>query len=875
MSHLSVTLNSNPLVIKPDTEIELTDSNPLFNSQAETLSIPFTVPLDGNREKLGNVDCIESDAKLLSIEDAVMGVEVDGVLLRQGKLGTIEDQQLRDEVAIQMVGAVYSLDDYLDGVRCRDVPVDNDICIGETIGDLQVKYGFGGNSSIHVRIGYWVNSLDAFEEIVVSLGDVHSMDVSAKLPAIGFSRPDRSRMYSSAFSNGDAEKNIEPTPEANYINVSTPYPSARYCNSRVCYLHYDKDSEGNTSDTVMVSRSGSALDRYNPYLVLEANRPASGICFYVLYFLDKLFAMFREDALIYDNTELLKSQDLCRLAFFTTHCKFDTRVRDNYSLPYPHLGGIEAINRFFRSRNIKTEAKFNQAKDWDETIQSVVVPYFGGQREFRVGDNFINGVFSPIKTISVRADNINPLVTANIHDMYANSQNFPDADAKTIIDSLWGSFGIKFLFDQQSRVVKPLFIRNVFRDTSVPIVFPCKVISATKSADYTTGFKMRYNEESDEQQRKDNITTGQTDYDTVYDYEDYRNLVMVDDYTVITNNVYDTNMNCYVDLTTGNIYRIKVNGSADVRKDYKPSLFEVGQLHGVELGDCSADNDRVEEVVSYFQPVIMNDLLRSASSYSSFSSGGINVNHRREQLLSPFVPEDMEHEDTPRSLSYPFGDGVAVCSLDFICKTTESFDPSKDGDSPLQSLDWGLAVAIMRGGGYDAKFDVYDSGYDQLEGMAYPELFGCSKYRMLPSDKYSMSYDSVDAFGNEYDYNGEIEGSGGGERISMKIRTCIPAPFDVYDENGNVRFQKGEPLCSNPDLMHRGLFDQYMSEYARFVLDRKPVILEILCEPSALLNIQWTKRYRFGDYVGWINKIRTTVSAADGIKHCEVELYVM
>lgn len=1063
MSHLALKIDGTYAALKPDTAIDITLTNPYFNDTAETQSHPFTLPVEGNRGLLGNIDCIESDFDVHSLEKKRMDVEVEGVQMVSGKVGNIEDQTVNGEVGVQMVSAVYSLDEYLDGVRCRDVPVDDDIWIGETIGDIKVEYG-GDDFYWHARIQSDEDKDMHDDKTGHDDGRRQTIDISAQFPAVGFSRPDISvaDRYNHMIAYGDAAEDKEPSIERTFINLTNAYPAAKYFNSRVAYLHHLQTPKGENDDAVdMLVVSSDPLKMYNPYLVLDANRPGSGICFYVLYFLDKLFGMFRNDGIVYDNTELMRVKDLRRLAFFTTHCKFDTRTRNINNYPMPHLSGVDYINKWLQSRNINTECSFN-IHDTKENVDSIAI---NGQT-YRVGDYypFMNGLrYQKIKLIQFEVFNANPLVTANIMDMYANSQNFPDADAKTVLESLWGSFGIRFHLDQQTRTVKPVFIRDVLRDASKPIDFQCNVESAHRMTESTTGFRMQYSGQSDEQQRKDNITTGQTSYDTVYDYEDYRNLDINHSFAQIAQQVYDTNMKCYVDLNTGNLYRIKIDGSAEVRTDYHPSLFEVGQLHGVEIGDCSKENDdRIEEVTSSFEPIIMNDVTLKANAKSVYGGtlGDVMFGTNKYQTLTPFVSEDMWHEYIHRVLEYPLGNGTIVGSLTFDIRTTEAFDPSDTGDSPLQSLDWGLAVTFMRGGGYDATLDIYDANWENDYGIIDNSMFGCSKYRLRPTSNYMANYDTIDAYGNRFDYNGlqpgtddddengsyngtytkreaadmirmiwpdsnadllspwrevtaadavekgwlEAEGAdyctvlsltialtdadeqiyeylvtpisdmgeimtpdelsayceklselalhthqsimdvdswtdrdviiglgGGGkrrviqrfevdaptyhspysdfysqllhqfhdiyygnatqvnvphpsglwidygsktaERISMKIRSAIPAPADMIDNTGR-EWKKGELLCRDRRLAKRGLFDTFMAEYADFVLHRKKIQLRVHCQPTELANIRWTRRYRFGDYVGWINSIQAHVSVAQGIEYCDVELFI-
>ena len=87
------------------------------------------------------------------------------------------------------------------------------------------------------------------------------------------------------------------------------------------------------------------LERWAEHWVLEADRQQSGICFYVLYFLDCLFDYL---GVSWDNSELLKIEDMRHLCFFTTHCKYDEEKK------YSNIDGFfttkQQINEWLDSR---------------------------------------------------------------------------------------------------------------------------------------------------------------------------------------------------------------------------------------------------------------------------------------------------------------------------------------------------------------------------------------------------------------------------------------------------------------------------------------------------------------------------------------------
>lgn len=1112
MSHILLRLNGQPLAQYPDTDLTITRTNPYFNDGTEVESYPFSVPIEGNRQVFQNAEVIESDATIHPVRGGVMEVIVDGVPMISGKCGSVEDQELRDRVSLKLESAVKTLEEYLEGVRCRDVALKDDILIGETIGNIKIVYSGSIETVLMVeRKGYNTNNRPFVktEPYILYTENVSSdaghdgglTDINAgfddkvervsaptvELPALGFSRPDICKEKGGGSNYGeessyDSDGNIdkEPTVVQSFANVSNPYPVTPFCTTRICYLHHKIAEDGTSSDDIEIKQSDtSEYGKYNPYLVLEANRPATGLCFYVLYFLDCLFACLAKDGVQYDNSELVRVDDLCRLAFYTTHHKFRTEVRRQGST-YERLNNIKQINSWLHTRNINTTLKI------DDSVRKVEFDSINiDDHDYNVGDfvdpNVLlltNDIFfkemvsQQIKSMYYQAKITTPTVTADIMNMYATSQNFPDADAKEIIDNLWGAFGIRFYLDPDTRIIKPRFIRDILRDQSSPVAFPCTVIDVVKQTEDIRGFRMLYGNTSDEQQRKDNITLGVRDYDTTYDYQDYSNLNAKLKYSQILTQVHDSNMTCYVDLLTGNRFRIKIDGDVDYddmkdsngnlskRKNLHPVIFEVGQLSCVEIGDCSKDNaDYIIEVSNSFQPIVFNDVnyRRETRAFdrNTYVMNDGQATHvvsmandvETKQILTPFFSEDMWHENIKRRIYYPVGTETIQLSLIAEITTKESFDVSStdDGDSPLQHADWGLAIAIMRGGGSDSHLDYYDYNYDG---------FGNCKYRTVAGTDYTMSLDSIDCYSQQYDYNGDLPGTDGGDNVyhgphdtrydgiytkaeaatkitsiwansnadllspqrkltgklvlsvgweagrgadfctvisqtvcltdydgvkreflvtpitdngniftptmftrylegleknaasshrsimtldamaiyggecviiqqfddvseankyhspwadfyseilhqfhaiyygdaasgevrcpqpyvaehfSLKLRAYIPAPYDILGPDGKL-IPAGEPLCTaTPEVRNRGLFDTFFSEYAHWLLHRKKVKLTIHCEVAALLGIQWHKRYRFGDYVGFINKLTSHITAQNGLEQVEVELFI-
>ena len=189
-------------------------------------------------------------------------------------------------------------------------------------------------------------------------------------------------------------------------------------------------------------------------------------------------------------------------------------------------------------------------------------------------------------------------------------------------------------------------------------------------------------------------------------------------------------------------------------------------------------------------------------------------------------------------------------------KTTvkyDGYDYSEQTDgygSPINQYDAGFTLGIMRPGA-GTKVEDVEGNYDGE---------GNYKYFVI-ADNPAFISDTIDHYGYNYDYNGDLEGgvdlSG---RFSLKPRAEKPNP------------EGGFYPITESYAQRRGLFDKFYSEYAYFVVNRKIVRMKCRMEMADLLNIDWTKRYKIGEYVGFINKYSYSVSST-GISDVELEMY--
>jgi len=889
-SEIDIQVNGQSMALPPDFSLDVTEENPLFHD-VEMHSDPVQAPMEGNRHIFSNVDDPQSHQRPVDFEHTPAKWSVSGIPFRSGTIAIQEDDELDGAFSFNIDEARQSFNDLIGDLKCQDVPLYNNelIPIGQKICDIQ----FSLDVDIDVRITAPPLAPPPFQP------NLRDYKCSMDPQALGFSCPgvyngSSPRVYPEGI------RRQKPTYSTSYINVTEAYqshngvPAAgkfRYCNARVCYEHLALDTDkaqdktttesgkeiegtiGETKDElVKVDDHYGTYEDYGPNWVLDADRQQSGICFYVLYFLDCLFNYL---GVQFDNSALIKIEDLRRLAFFTTKCKY--MVDPNSAVQT--LNNMEQIQNWLDYRGCGGSIEFPDAKE--TSVDKVTIPGVG---TIRVGEDYYGQPVTKIRTYGTVKE---ARATAKVRTMYATNENFPEESVSTIISSLENSFGIRFKYDYQANKVTAYLLRDVFRQRDdngnalAPIELPCEVLKVNKLSEKITGVRMKYSAESDGKEQMENIRRAKRDYDTDFDYIDYRqDRTKVDSrgYVDIAKDLKTENVTCYVDPNTANAYRFKISKELTdeaVNTSYH-HLFQVAQFHGIEVGDCSKENeDFVKELISDFQPMSFNDVNAHAEL----------LHKSTQSILAAFVDEKMEHEFVTQKINHPLYTEICDIYGTEVLRLIESYDPSgtEDGNSPLQSVDWGLAIAIMRGGGTTATKQNYDRGYDGFDN---------SKWRMT-AGTYAMDSDTMDQFGVKYDYDGDTPGDGGGERFSLKIRSW--KPFLYYIDAGGKTIVTSDlslagkpvegvsgktwliPSIEDKDVRLRGLADTFMAEYIYFLLNRRKLRIHCLMEPSVLVDIpnHWYRRFRIGDQTGYIDKYSYSISAETGIGEVTIDFFAI
>lgn len=940
-SHIAIVGDSGELALSPDTSLTITDKNPMFND-VEMFSQPIALPFRLNRHLLGNMDDVNSSMRASDVDRERFRIIVDGLPLRTAVLKTQDGTVMRDTIDVNFDATNRTFKDMIADMRCRDVEIDDDILIGEKIGNVEVNISYTETYDIWVEGGSY-SGQSAYK---VKMKPI-SMKETFQPMALGFSYPagcnqnattleanpetenSASKVRTYKNPNKDANGNITvkvPSVKESYINVSHPYGDQTksphkskngatigwpYCNSRICYPHYaakqeDGKNTGETSDDVVKAkdRDTSVTEDKSPYWVLPADRPASGLCFYVGYFLEKLF---KHLGVAFDMTVLTNIVDFNYLTFFSSQCHYDTREISGY----PELQTEDAINKWLESRGCGGKMNLIDNKPDEENF------WTNGKRDLRLGaseyasiektnsfgmyDRYMSLTQSDgsiIVSLTIGADgryrhpdqggalsynnifrsyDVTHTMTAKVLRMYANSDNFPDASVTEVIESLENSFGVRFCYDAEINKVTVKLLRDMFRDQQAPIHLNGTVLSMNKVTENIRGVRVGYSAESDAQEQRDNIRYGKRDYDTNYDYMDYsQERTKLASYADVTEKIDVGNRNGYCDLLTGDFFRIKVSADASTTDELQPAVFEVGQFRGVEVGDCSKeaeDDDAIKEIISQFEPIIVNDVDYRGKNYDA-------VEHT--PMLVPFIDEEMEHEFLIKKLLNPVS--VKWGSIDIVYELclAECYDPSStdDGQSPLQTHDWGLTIGILRptaGDGTGGPVE-YDQNYDG---------FGNARW-LLQSANYAITADSYDVFGNFLGTN---------PAGSFALKPCAYKPFRYKMDGSTLRIStdpkewEQDPTwlipCNDDERnaqgvitarrRSRGMYDTFLKELVYFLLYRQKYEVKALCTAAELADIpnKWLRRWEIDGKIGYLNLLEYPASVQDGIGEVRIEFYAI
>lgn len=921
-SHLSILINDKPVALPDDFSIDIEDQNPVFND-TEMFSYPFSIPLDGNRWLVKNIEDVHAAMKAVNMEHLPVRINADGLPFRSGTLVMQDDEEITDSLSMNIDASTQSFSELISDLQCRDIPVKDQIIIGEKIGNVRVDIW----STPKVTVSLHSDGKKGGNNVtkIITANPLRASKV-LEPQALGFSYPGSCAEWSvtdtrhykgdakvkgtKSYADGKVTLNVpQEATNGNYINTSAAYgetdgagrPST-YCNARVCYKHYALDSDGKTSSsTIVITDCKWTNEDLYPYWVLDAKRPQSGICFYVIYFLDCLFAYL---GVTFDKKALMEIEDLKHLCFFTTVCGYDTIDHPHHGEDYKQdeiLKAMDIVNAPGYVKGTNPEMEIVAGK----TVGEIKTGYFrsqehinswlesrgcGGQIEIAEADNkdvqeldltetkngqsitrhiqigevvtFPPGIGMKVTGISIDSNIEKFKVNANVQYMVANSDNFPDESVSTVISSLESAFGIKFSYDYEQKKVTAYLTRDVFRRSGDKArSFHANIHSMTPMSEKITGVRMRYSQEADSKEQKSYMRNAKGDlkdsgYDTDYNFIDYPlpdgdtnktgRTVTSMKYVEFFHNINNPgDKNCYIDRNTGNAYCVKVNKDAKTSKELKPVLFEVGQFKGVEYGDCSKENeDFIHDISIDFTPVPFNDVNYYKEIESAYGEHGAKGDEGEiymadiKGVQQPILCALVDEEMEHEFVEQEINQIITSAFCDFYMKQKLKLVESYD---PSSTDDGNSPLQDKSRWGFAVA--LMRGGGSDATRQSYDynyDHFGTSKWRTV-SGKYALACDSLDMLGNVFDYNGVQEGVGDGERFSLKIRAFKEPSWLSDPKYQNIVLCDNDEVDKNGKVVKkvrsRGLFDTFILPYAYFLLNRKKFMVRCTTTVAQVADI--------------------------------------
>ena len=899
---LQLFIDNQQAVLDADTSIDIEVASPIWNPDTSgAFAYEFELDIELNRHIFGTADEIHGDS-IYNIDGKKFKLFADGILMYSGIVQLDDEVEIEDgKVSITLASGNREFNDIIADMNCRDVKLIDDIEIGTALERIEfVEYIQAAH--VHPRIYKpQGNPTPVTRKGKVIHDRIGTSDIHPQGSQSAYVKTARSEV------NLKSEGLIKWYEDK--VNLTYPYSRAHpYFNMRLSWQKYRQK----TGDNSWEKEEGYETDEE----IVGASRIGSAPCFYVGYFLDCLFSPGSEDDghtnIIVTGNQLTDIPDFLRLGFITTKCGFDGEVapafepfrarNDNFDIPdwilvdgYPDSTALYRLEQYLPAMTLY-QSIFGHDIIWPLLVEDVTdtVKAYDQCIEIPTGYQWSYDSSHSYDT-SIRMYPSVYSVLAYESDVHLNSDCFPDTEVTSVVNAVQGMFGARFIFDSNNTSVSIVTVDNVLSDNDV-IYIPCIVHRVHKRENNTKGFRLKYSAASDpkdlNKEKKQMLGGLEVTEKLEYDYGNYSHTTLKG-YALIKKNIGNYDARCFYNPKTGNAYRIKVNEDAETETELKPSLFEVGQFQSYEFGDCS-NEDYIEEVSLDFTPLINN-----ISRYDNYTTPmpvtpdndnmypvyarlldveihpgqRFTSNIRKTHSIPAYswnltgygtVDTDEQHWGTDATMTHALFKGYEHDGYDTEC--------------PIQAYDNGLTLGFMRGPGTDGGTTIYDVNYDGE---------GNSKWE-ISAGTYATHQDSIDDYGNAFDYNGSTSGVGLSaddtlaDRLTLRLRAEKPNPaYDPSDPSSTVVLPgSGESVPNTPFLpiaetaAKRGLGDKFYAKYAYWLTHHKTAILECTIELATLVNIDLTKRVRIGDYTGFINKIDYSIND-NGVGDVLIELYYL
>ena len=932
-----------------DATVTITDTSELF-AKGDVWSHSFTLNVNANAHIFGTSGELHGSRLHDQIDRrrARLWVDRHPLFLGYLRLGDEAEVDGDGDVDVTFESGKRTFDDLVEGAKANQVPLMSDVEIGMALWRKRwVKHGLHMRAALVFEDGRMTESAEvttssgAWQLYFEGDGDTDSVQEYPRMvfPVGVFVDP-----------LTEVEKSV------NCLNVDKPYtedpddgqPLYPYCNVALCYQKqgYDKKMPNGSIEPDYSSEP----EAQRGYEEMPANRVNSAPNFYVIYWLR---CLMKHLGIYVEENQMMDVQDLRRLFMVNTKCAYELPKKlrtgtvdkrfGRYRFSTQRHNHPRLVPEYIKEKTVSVPGSYGIPTE--KTVYEI--PVNAEESGFVARD--VNAVplttwHGPsVKGVAVQIDYVYPMdyqtsgekeyyesENGFLHKAIATKECFPDVDISEVVKALEDGFGIRFLFSDDYQRVRIVLLRNLFRGTDVQDI-ACDVVSDVKVENNIRGFRMTYGDSEDThfyyKGFADMLPHKKSIWPDDSDTHDYSQWDLKASYKNLLNRISAFDKTCYVTENNGNAWGIKVDKNAKRYEDLHPSLFEYAGFMDAEDGDCSGDEETIEEITVGFKPAIMNDV-----NWEEERSSGTE-----EQRFALFVDEkmrprrpDLAEEKTDFNGSDAYydvngklygkdGDGRYVytnmMSDDGIVKPGEfaitsdmfatmnglringvktlpwtglqpstwnatfnidghinegyrlylqdNFEPNDDGVSPIETHDWGLTLGIMRGSGSDAGV-AYEPDPDDNEGN--------DTWYTMSGSSITAHPDTCDSYGHIWDYNGVDDGTGGMDgRFSLKLRAEKPNPkFDPTKAESSTNRRYLE--ITNADLRRRGLADQFYTEYSYWVRNARITRRKVRMELAQLLALDKTKKVRVGDITGFIRKMQYSVSNKTGLGEVTMEI---
>ena len=861
-------------ILPQNFKVTIKRTNPLFNSEGD-FSFPFNIDPRLNKAILESAADPLGRFSLRRLNGLPVEYWFDGQLMFRGYCEVKDSLTFKDTISLNFNSGVRSITERVKDMNAQDVSVER-LQLGYACTGLRFS-GDEKHEEIHLPdAGYMEGS---------NWGPVDASYVHPTCPA-----------YDTGYIPAPVKNALYTLDDA--FNVTRDSREFPYCNTRVAI----------------------DLEDANRLLVLDYKRRDSAPCMYVMYWLKRLFRDL--DIAITNNFEQM--EDMCRLAFFSTFPKYTTEEWEEL----PHYGeaaGLQADFEFVKDPYTDEVTPFGGWAMWKDILPqydlgnpySCTAVFFHANMGLYHYSRWLTPgeMFHPYYRMkeSRKGENAgepaaeyewdNAVDYYGFRPAFLSSKQYPDTKVQTILDDLHDIFGLRIIYDTVTNHARVCYIKDVLDNAPtkyIPAEYHGKPV-VTRSLN--PGIIITYGKE----RADDSFSVAEAAYD--YDMPDNEKMVVSQPFADTLSMVHNsTDHHTYYDPRTGNAAVIAVDPDSDeLQQGATP--FEVGQFN--DYLASVTDKDKATTRKASFEPVVCNDVSNSLRATATVpdASPSATVPDASPSVKSNLVPfpgadknsvstdnmyETLQSDEAilPSTASYDqpanrdsLSRWFAMCGLtgtsryglapdlenmngqplfrftlklNYASNSGECCDMTKS-DSPLQKWQDGkhYVLGFMRGAGNDSGIEYDSNTFNQDGTRGWESVVGTPTF----------TSDSVDQFGNVFDYNGTDEGGiDQTERLSLKLDA---RKVKSYNPDGTPTFY---PIDSS--LANRGLAVRMLSSLLHFETHRKTITHKAAIAIGAIMNIDWCAQYPMQDCVGFINSIQVDLSE-NGVGESTIEQYIL